>query len=50
MSAAGIGYADELAALLAHYPTKAQHVTLAVILGGFEDNTSKSTRCYPDKG
>lgn len=39
---------DKLAALVEHSPTKAQHVTLAVVLGGIEDSTSKSTWRYPD--
>ena len=40
--------ADKLAALVEHSPTKAQHVTVAVILGGIEDSTSKGTWRYPD--
>lgn len=39
---------DKLAALVEHSPTKAQHVTLAVTLGGIEDSTSKGTWRYPD--
>ena len=37
---------DKLAALVEHSPAKAQHVTLAVILGGIEDSTSKNTWRY----
>jgi len=44
----GFWDADKLAALVEHSPTKAQHVTLAVILGGIEDSTSKGTWRYPD--
>ncbi|WP_104129579.1 ParB/RepB/Spo0J family partition protein [Cryobacterium sp. N21] len=39
---------DKLAALVEHSPVKAQHVTLAVVLGGIEDSTSKGTWRYPD--
>lgn len=39
---------DKLAALVEHSPVKAQHVTLAVVLGGIEDSTSKQTWRYPE--
>ena len=39
--------ADKLAALLEHSPTKAQHITLAIVLGGIEDSTDKTTWRYP---
>ncbi|SDZ48473.1 ParB/RepB/Spo0J family partition protein [Herbiconiux ginsengi] len=34
---------DKLAGIVAKTPSKAQHVTLAVVLGGIESNTSKTT-------
>ena len=40
--------ADKLSALVEHSPTKAQHVTLAIVLAGIEDSTSKETWRYPD--
>ncbi|MBG6059802.1 ParB family chromosome partitioning protein [Cryobacterium sp. MP_M5] len=40
--------ADKLSALVDHSPTKAQHVTLAIVLAGIEDSTSKGTWRYPD--
>ncbi|TFC85510.1 ParB/RepB/Spo0J family partition protein [Cryobacterium sp. TMT3-29-2] len=39
---------DKLSALVEHSPTKAQHVTLAIVLAGIEDSTSKETWRYPD--
>ena len=39
---------DKLAALVERSPVKAQHVTLAVVLGGIEDSTSKGTWRYPE--
>ena len=39
---------DKLGVLIEHSPAKAQHITLAVILGGVEDSTSKNTWRYPD--
>lgn len=44
----GFWDADKLAALVEHSPVKAQHVTLAVVLGGIEDSTSKQTWRYPE--
>jgi ParB family chromosome partitioning protein len=38
---------DKLAQLVSESPTKAQHVTLAVVLGGFEAATSKETWRHP---
>ncbi|TFC94385.1 ParB/RepB/Spo0J family partition protein [Cryobacterium sinapicolor] len=40
--------ADTLSALVEHSPTKAQHVTLTIVLAGIEDSTSKETWLYPD--
>lgn len=39
---------NKLAALVERSPVKAQHVTLAVVLGGIEDSTSKGTWRYPE--
>lgn len=39
---------DKLHALVEHSPAKAQHVSLAVVLGGIEDSTSKNTWRYPE--
>ncbi|WP_345763389.1 ParB/RepB/Spo0J family partition protein [Diaminobutyricibacter sp. McL0608] len=39
---------DKLAAYLESNPTTAQHVSLAVVLGGIESSTSKNTWRYPD--
>ena len=39
---------DKLAAIIEHSPAKAHHVTLAVVLGGIEDSTSKNTWRYPE--
>ena len=39
---------DKLNALVEHSPAKAQHVSLAVVLGGIEDSTSKNTWRYPE--
>jgi ParB family chromosome partitioning protein len=39
---------DKLAALIEHSPAKAQHVTLAIVLGGIEDSTSKNTWRNPN--
>ena len=39
---------DKLSALVEHFPTKAQHATLAIVLAGIEDSTSKGTWRYPD--
>jgi ParB family chromosome partitioning protein len=44
----GFWDADKLAAIVEHSPVKAQHVTLAVVLGGIEDSTSKQTWRYPE--
>ena len=41
-------YDDKLAAHVEQSPTKAQHVSLAVVLGGIESATSKSTWRYPE--
>jgi ParB family transcriptional regulator, chromosome partitioning protein len=38
---------DKLAQLVAESPTKAQHITLAVVLGGMESATSKETWRHP---
>lgn len=40
--------ADKLAALVEKTPTKAQHVSLAIVLAGIEDSTSKETWRYPN--
>ena len=40
--------ADKLAALVEHTPTKAQHVSLAVVLGGSQASTSKTTWRHPE--
>ena len=45
---AGYGEGDKLAAYLETNPTKAQHVSLAVVLGGIESSTSKNTWRYPE--
>ncbi|MGV8970698.1 MAG: ParB/RepB/Spo0J family partition protein [Rhodoglobus sp.] len=37
----------KLAAVVEHSPAKAQHVSLAVVLAGIEDSTSKETWRYP---
>ena len=39
---------DKLNALMEHSPAKAQHISLAVVLGGFEDSTGKTTWRYPE--
>ncbi len=39
---------DKLNELVEHSPAKAQHITLAVVLGGIEDSTSKNTWRYPE--
>lgn len=39
---------DKLSAMVANFPLKAQHVALAVVLGGIEDSTDKGTWRYPD--
>lgn len=39
---------DKLAAFIGQSPGKAQHVTLAIVLGGIEDSTSKATWRYPN--
>ncbi|POH62979.1 chromosome partitioning protein [Cryobacterium zongtaii] len=39
---------DKLSALVERSPTKAQHVTLAIVLAGIEDSTSKETWRYPN--
>lgn len=39
---------DKLNTLVEHSPAKAQHVSLAVVLGGIEDSTSKNTWRYPE--
>ncbi|HWU45751.1 MAG TPA: ParB/RepB/Spo0J family partition protein [Humibacter sp.] len=44
----GSYYDDKLAAHVEQSPTKAQHVSLAVVLGGIESATSKSTWRYPE--
>jgi ParB family chromosome partitioning protein len=44
----GFWDADKLAALVEHSPAKTQHVTLAVVLGGIEDSTSKNTWRHPE--
>jgi ParB family chromosome partitioning protein len=44
----GFWDADKLAALIEHSPAKVQHVTLATVLGGIEDSTSKNTWRYPE--
>jgi ParB family chromosome partitioning protein len=44
----GFWDADKLAALMEHSPAKVQHVTLAIVLGGIEDSTSKNTWRYPE--
>ncbi|WP_392342556.1 ParB/RepB/Spo0J family partition protein (plasmid) [Leifsonia sp. P73] len=41
-------YDDKLAAHVEQSPTKAQHVSLAVVLGGIESATSKNTWRYPE--
>ena len=38
---------DKLNALVEHSPAKAQHISLAVVLGGIEDSTGKNTWRYP---
>lgn len=40
--------ADKLAAVVEHSPAKAQHVSLAVVLGGIETSTSKNTWRHPE--
>ena len=40
---------DKLAALIEHSPLKTQHITLAIVLGGIEDSTSKETWRHPAK-
>lgn len=40
--------ADKLATIIEHTPGKAQHVSLAVVLGGIEDSTSKNTWRHPE--
>ncbi|TFD75310.1 hypothetical protein [Cryobacterium psychrophilum] len=40
--------ADKLTALVGHSPSKAQHVTLAIVLAGIEESTSKETWRRPD--
>ena len=39
---------DKLNALVEHSPAKAQHISLAVVLGSIEDSTGKTTWCYPE--
>jgi ParB family chromosome partitioning protein len=39
---------DKLNELVEHSPAKAQHVSLAVVLAGIEDSTSKNTWRYPE--
>ena len=43
------GYGDKLADYLAAHPTRAAHVAVAVaiVLGGIEQETSRTTWCYP---
>ena len=48
MERANYWSADKLSALVEHSPTKAQHVTLTIVLAGIEDSTSKETWRYPD--
>ena len=40
--------ADKLAAIIEHTPTKAQHVSLAVWLGGSQASTSKTMWRHPE--
>ncbi|WP_401001013.1 ParB/RepB/Spo0J family partition protein [Agromyces sp. GXQ0307] len=45
----GTGWrADKLYEFVVANPTKAQHVSLAIVLGGIEDNTDKGAWRYPD--
>jgi len=44
----GYGAADKLAALVERSPGRVAHVTLAIVLGGIEDSTSKITWRYPE--
>jgi ParB family chromosome partitioning protein len=39
---------DKLATMIEQSPAKAQHVALAVVLGGIEDSTSKNTWRSPN--
>lgn len=39
----GADYGDQIAEYLAAHPNRAVHVTLAVVLGGIEQNTSRNT-------
>ena len=39
---------DKLNAFVEHSPAKAQHISLAVVLGGIEDSTGNTTWCYPE--
>lgn len=41
-------YGDPFSDYLDAHPTKAQHVTLAITLGGMEENTSRNSWRYPD--
>jgi len=41
---------DKLTALVEHSPAKAQHISLAVVFGGIEDITGKTTWRYPEAG
>jgi ParB family chromosome partitioning protein len=40
--------ADKLAAMIEHSPSKAQHVTLAIVFACIEDSTDKNTWHYPN--
>ncbi|MCD5348433.1 ParB N-terminal domain-containing protein [Agromyces sp. S2-1-8] len=40
--------ADKLAEFVTANPTKAQHVSLAIVLGGIEDNTDRGAWRYPE--
>jgi len=44
----GYWESDKLAALVEQSPTRTQHVTLAIVLGGIEASTSKNTWRYPE--
>lgn len=45
----GTGWrSDKLSEFVVANPSKAQHVSLAIVLGGIEDNTDKSAWRYPD--
>ena len=39
---------DKLNALVEHSPAKAQHISLAAVLGDIEDSTGKTTWRYPE--